>query len=143
GHIAPAVVGPDGSVDLIGLSPGPPLGVGGLPFEATTRDLAEGSLLVLFSDGLVEACGRDIDTGLGLLLRSLEQPPASLEDTCRKVLDTLLPAPPTDDVALLVARTRVLDANHVATRDVPGDPAAVGEIRAWASRRVAEWGMQE
>jgi serine phosphatase RsbU (regulator of sigma subunit)/anti-sigma regulatory factor (Ser/Thr protein kinase) len=143
GHLAPVVVGPGGGVDLIDLSPGPPLGVGGLPFEATTLDLAEGSLLVLYTDGLLEACGRDVDAGLDVLRRSLAGPPASLADTCRAILHTLLPVPPTDDVALLVARTRALDESHVATRDVPGDPAAVAGARAWASRRVADWGLRE
>jgi anti-sigma regulatory factor (Ser/Thr protein kinase) len=143
GHLAPVVVGPGGGVDLIDLSPGPPRGVGGLPFEATTLDLAEGSLLVLYTDGLLEACGRDVDAGLDVLRRSLAGPPASLADTCRAILHTLLPVPPTDDVALLVARTRALDESHVATRDVPGDPAAVAGARAWASRRVADWGLRE
>jgi PAS domain S-box-containing protein len=143
GHLAPAVVTPDGVVDFIDLSPGPPLGVGGLPFEATTRDLAEGSLLVLYTDGLIEACGRDIDAGLELMRQSLERPPTALEDTCQTVLHTLLSIPPTDDVALLIARTRVLDSSHVATWDLPCDPAIVAETRAWAGRQLADWGLEE
>ncbi|MEY9932092.1 serine phosphatase RsbU (regulator of sigma subunit)/anti-sigma regulatory factor (Ser/Thr protein kinase) [Catenulispora sp. GP43] len=143
GHLPPAVVGPDGAVDIVDLSPGPPLGVGGLPFEATRFAVAEGTLLVLYTDGLIEACGRDIDTGLDLLRRSLERPPASLEKTCAAVVDTMLPAPPTDDVALLIARTRILGPSHVATWDVPSDPAMVAQARAWSARQLAEWGLQE
>jgi GAF domain-containing protein len=143
GHLAPAVVTPDGVVDFIELSPGPPLGVGGLPFESTTRLLDEGSLLVLYTDGLVEASGRDIDTGLDLMRQSLERPPTSLEDVCRTVLHTLLPGAPTDDVALLIARTRALDASHVVTWDLPCDAAVVAKTREWAGRQLADWGMQE
>jgi PAS domain S-box-containing protein len=143
GHLAPAVVTPDGVVDFIDLAPGPPLGVGGLPFEATTRDLEEGSLLVLYTDGLIEAGGRDVDTGLALMRQSLEGSPTTLEDAGQAVLQTLLPTSPTDDVALLIARTRVLDACHVATWDLPSDPAVVAKTREWACRQLSEWGLQE
>ena len=143
GHLAPTVVTPDGAVDVVDVSPGPPLGVGGLPFEARTRDIAEGSLLVLYTDGLIEACGRDIHTGLDRMRRSLERPPLTLEDTCQAVLHALLPTAPTDDVALLIARTRALDPSHVATWDVRCDPAVVAETRAWTGRQLADWGLQE
>ncbi|MET7929844.1 SpoIIE family protein phosphatase [Streptomyces sp. NPDC005349] len=36
-------------------TPGPPLGLGGLPFEAAEFDLQEGSLIALYTDGLLEA----------------------------------------------------------------------------------------
>jgi serine phosphatase RsbU (regulator of sigma subunit)/anti-sigma regulatory factor (Ser/Thr protein kinase) len=143
GHLPPAVVTPAGSVDVVDVVPGPPLGVGGLPFEAMTFDVAEGSLLVLYTDGLIEACGRDIDTGLDLLRRSLEQPQATLDKTCTAVVDAMLPAPPTDDVALLIARTRVLGPSHVAVQNLPSDPAVVADARAWAARQLAEWGLEE
>jgi PAS domain S-box-containing protein len=143
GHLPPVVVTPDGAVDFVELSPGPPLGVGGLPFEATTWEVVEGSLLVLHTDGLVEAGGRDLDTGLELLRRSLARRPDGLQETCRRVLQAMLPTPPKDDVALLIARTQILGPSHVATREVPSDPAMVAEARAWASHRLAEWGLQE
>jgi hypothetical protein len=63
------VVSPDGTAELVDLPAGPPLGLGGLPFEAAEIDLAEGSLLALYTDGLVESRDRDIDEGgRGLLL---------------------------------------------------------------------------
>jgi serine phosphatase RsbU (regulator of sigma subunit) len=143
GHPVPMVVAPGGTVDAIGVSPGPPLGVGGLPFEARERDLAEGSLLVLYTDGLITACGRDVDKGIACLREVLGRPAADLDEVCGNVLAGLLPVAPEDDVALLVARARGLPADDVATWDVPDDPAAVAGMRAEASQRLAGWGKPE
>ncbi|MFH9550158.1 SpoIIE family protein phosphatase [Streptomyces sp. NPDC017435] len=143
GHPVPAVVTPDGAVEFPDIPAGPPLGLGGLPFEATEIELPEGSLLVLYTDGLVEDRGRDIDEGLDLLREVLARPAASLDTTCDTVIRTLLPDHPADDVALLIAHTRALDAAHVATWDVPADPAAVAETRRNTRRQLAAWGLDE
>ncbi|MFJ9733456.1 SpoIIE family protein phosphatase [Streptomyces sp. NPDC101171] len=143
GHPPPVLVRPDGEVDFPEVPAGPPLGLGGLPFETVDLELPEGSSLVLYTDGLVEDRDRDIDVGLELLRDALRRAPgASPEDTCRTVLDRL-PARPSDDVALIVARTRVLGADRVAEWQVPSDPAAVGEVRASVVRRLGEWGLEE
>ncbi|AZS83256.1 GAF domain-containing protein [Streptomyces griseoviridis] len=143
GHPPPAVVRPDGTVDFPEVPAGPPLGLGGLPFETAELELPEGSRLVLYTDGLVEDRERDIDEGLDLLRGSLERAGQSPEDTCRAVLDARVPARQTDDVALIVARTRALAADRVAQWEVPSDPASVGEVRASVARRLSEWGLDE
>ncbi|WP_189709937.1 SpoIIE family protein phosphatase [Streptomyces anandii] len=143
GHPPPAVVTPDGTVDFIDVPPGPPLGVGGLPFEGVERELPEGSLLALYTDGLAEACGRDIEAGLQRLRGALARPADQLEEVCATVLDSLLPGPPADDVALLIARTRALDSRQVATWDMANDPAAVAGARAEVTRQLAAWGLDE
>ncbi|WEO93720.1 SpoIIE family protein phosphatase [Streptomyces sp. FXJ1.172] len=143
GHPPPAVVGPDGSVEFPEVPAGPPLGLGGLPFETAELELAEGSRLVLYTDGLVEDRDRDIDEGLELLRDALHRTPgASSEETCRTVLERL-PARPDDDVALIVARTRVLGPDRVAEWQVPSDPAAVSQVRASVTRQLADWGLEE
>ncbi|MER7001002.1 SpoIIE family protein phosphatase [Streptomyces sp. NPDC000410] len=143
GHPGPAVVRPDGTVDFPEIPAGPPLGLGGLPFETAELRLPEGSELVLFTDGLVESRDRDIDTGLDLLRGALSGAGAerSPEATCQAVLDTMLPAEHGDDIALLVARTRLLDPGQVADWEVPNDPAAVGRVRASCARQLEEWGL--
>ncbi|MFC7015300.1 SpoIIE family protein phosphatase [Streptomyces viridiviolaceus] len=143
GHPPPALIRPDGSVEFLDLPAGPPLGLGGLPFEATELELPEGSRLVLYTDGLVEDREHDIDVGLEQLRGALETAGASPEDTCRAVLDVRLPDRPGDDIALLVARTRALGPDRVAEWQVPSDPAAVGEVRAEVTRRLADWGLEE
>jgi serine phosphatase RsbU (regulator of sigma subunit)/PAS domain-containing protein/anti-sigma regulatory factor (Ser/Thr protein kinase) len=143
GHPPPALIHPDGRVEFPDVPAGPPLGLGGLPFETVELDLPEGSRLVLYTDGLVEDREHDIDVGLDQLRRALERAGDSPEETCRVVLDSRLPAKPSDDIALIVARTRALGADRIAEWQVPSDPAAVGEVRASVSRRVADWGLEE
>ncbi len=143
GHPPPALVRPDGSVEFPEMPAGPPLGLGGLPFETAELELAEDSRLVLYTDGLVEDRERDIDEGLELLGDALRRTPgATPEETCRTVLDRL-PNRPSDDVALIVARTRVLGADRVAQWQVPSEPAAVSEVRASVTRQLADWGLEE
>ncbi|WP_030247447.1 MULTISPECIES: SpoIIE family protein phosphatase [unclassified Streptomyces] len=144
GHPGPALVHPDGTVEQLQVPVSPPLGLGGgLPFESAEFTLSEGSRLVLYTDGLVEDRNRDIDTGIALLHDALAGPGRTPEETCQAVLDALLPARPSDDIALLVARSRLLDPSQVADWDVPGDPAAVAGIRAEVARRLEEWGLEE
>ncbi|MCL8013295.1 SpoIIE family protein phosphatase [Streptomyces sp. AS02] len=143
GHVLPAVTTGDGAVDTLDLPPGPPLGLGGLPFEATEVDLPEGSLLALYTDGLIEARDHDVETGLTLLRRVLARPAASLETTCDAVLEALLPARPDDDVALLLARTHALGDRQVAGWDLEPDPAAVAGARSNVSRQLRTWGLDD
>ncbi|MGW3623030.1 SpoIIE family protein phosphatase [Streptomyces sp. NPDC000880] len=143
GHLLPALVDPGGGVRFLELPAGPPLGLGGLPFESVELGVPEGSLLALYTDGLVEARDHGIDIGLGLLAKALDQPASSLEDTCQAVIEALLPARPRDDVALLIARTRALDTEQVATWDVPFDPAAVAPVRADVTRTLLGWGLED
>ncbi|MEU3338672.1 SpoIIE family protein phosphatase [Streptomyces sp. NPDC002144] len=143
GHPPPALVRPDGGVTFPDVPAGPPLGLGGLPFETAELELPEGSRLVLYTDGLVEDRERDIDEGLELLRGALERAGESPEETCRAVLESQLPAKPSDDVALIVARTRALSADRVAEWEVPSDPAAVGKTRAAVTRQLTGWGLEE
>ncbi|MER5223666.1 SpoIIE family protein phosphatase [Streptomyces flaveus] len=141
GHPVPLVVSPDGTAELVDLPAGPPLGLGGLPFEAAEIDLAEGSLLALYTDGLVESRDRDIDEGVHRLGQLLTRQAPSLDALCDTVLADLLPQRPADDVALLLARTRTLDASQVATWDVPADPSAVAQTRKDAVAQIEAWGL--
>src|SRR6202008_3864611 len=85
GHPPPALVHPDATVTFPALPAGPPLGLGGLPFETAEIHLPEGSQLVLYTDGLIEDRHRDVDTALDELRRALAHPERSPEDTCREV----------------------------------------------------------
>ncbi len=144
GHLPPALVRPGGAVEFLDLPAGPPLGLGGLPFETVRLELPEGSHLVLYTDGLLENRRRDIDLGLEQLRAALAGDGGRTpEQACDAVLDALLPTQPTDDVALLVARTKALPADRIACWEVPFGPAAVAGTRADAGRRLADWGLEE
>ncbi|WP_327327480.1 SpoIIE family protein phosphatase [Streptomyces sp. NBC_01210] len=143
GHPPPALVHPDGTVTFPDMPAGPPLGLGGLPFETAEIHLSEHSQLVLYTDGLIEDRHRDIDVALDQLRRALAHPDRTPEDTCQAVLDAMAPDHPGDDIALLVARTHALPPDRMATWDLPADPALVSDVRAAAVRRLSQWGLEE
>ncbi|MEU8827042.1 SpoIIE family protein phosphatase [Streptomyces sp. NPDC048636] len=105
GHLPPVLVHPGGDAELIDIPTGAPLGVGGVPFAAVDCELAEGALLALFTDGLVEKRHQSLDVGLHTLVQLLRRHHGSLERICDQVLAALHGAPD-DDVALLLARLR-------------------------------------
>ncbi|MFF7760047.1 SpoIIE family protein phosphatase [Streptomyces griseorubiginosus] len=144
GHPAPAVILPDGTVAFVDLPQGPSLGVGGPPFESVELALAPGSTLALHTDGLLaHGEGRSLEAGRERLREALERSADTLDLRCRAVVDSLAPDQPHDDLALLLARTRLLGPEQVADWDVPVDPAQVAEARKAASRQLTEWGLED
>ncbi|MFI1617426.1 SpoIIE family protein phosphatase [Streptomyces lydicus] len=144
GHLPPAVVEPGGGLSFPELPAGPPLGLGGLPFESLEIELPVGSLVALFTDGLVETRDRDVERGLRTLGRVLADQDRPLDELCDRALAELLPdGPGADDSALLLVRTRELDVRQVTAWELPAEPAAVGRARELATRQLREWGLEE
>ncbi|MEV6378384.1 SpoIIE family protein phosphatase [Streptomyces sp. NPDC051773] len=137
GPFTPALVDPDGTVTFPELPEGPALGVDQQPFEALELDLPEGTVIALHTDGLLAGASREV------LCRALARPEPSLERHAQRVLDSLAPARPTDDVALLLARTRRLPSHRVASWELPADPALVAEARKTTTRQLGAWGLDE
>jgi PAS domain S-box-containing protein len=146
GHPPPAIIAPDGRVTFPELPPGTPIGLGLMSFESVEFELPEGSVIALYTDGLVETRDSDIDTGLDRLSTTLSRAGGSgtaLEALCSDVVDTLVSQTTSeDDVALLLARTRSLGPRQVASWDLPADPAAVSGVRALAVAQLTEWGLE-
>ncbi|MFC1229594.1 MULTISPECIES: SpoIIE family protein phosphatase [Streptomyces] len=147
GHPPPVLVPPDGPVRVLDMPSGPPLGVGGLPFESVELELPEGSVLGFYTDGLVNGRGdgTDTDTGPHMLCEALSHAASgALEEACDRVLHaTLPPGPATDDVTLLLTRTRGLSSSQVATWDIPADPALVAPVRKWVLDQLGVWGLTD
>lgn len=122
---------------------GPPLGLGGLPFETVEVELPEWSILALYTDGLLQAREHDIDEALDSMFTALVRPASTLDAVCDRVLTALLTHPPEDDVALLVARTRALHADKVVVWDVPPDPSVVAQARRDATDQLTAWGLDD
>ncbi|MER7515420.1 SpoIIE family protein phosphatase [Streptomyces sp. NPDC126499] len=106
GHPPPAVVTPDGAVTFLNGPPGTPLGTGAHEVGTEEVALPAGSLLVLYTDGLIEARDRDLDQGMTRLARSLRHMDRPLDELCDEVLAGLPEGPAQDDVAMLIARTK-------------------------------------
>ncbi|MFG2352483.1 SpoIIE family protein phosphatase [Streptomyces sp. NPDC048521] len=146
GHPLPALLTPDGESELIDLPTGPPLGLGGIqPYQSATVDLPAGSLLAMYTDGLLKRSRgyEDTDARTAQLLASLNLAGPELEEVCDQVTDTLLPGGPHDDVALLLARVHALPEDRMASWELPSDPAAVARARALTRAQLAAWGMSE
>jgi serine phosphatase RsbU (regulator of sigma subunit) len=146
GHPPPAVVAPDGTARYIDLEPGPPLGVGGMPFEVAECTPAAGSVLVLYSDGLVAGPDHDLDTGMNRLLervRHLDVAHRDLDKAGHDLLDAVADNLRDDDTTLLLARVHRLDENDWASWQLPAEPACVGPARDLATRQLAAWGLDE
>jgi PAS domain S-box-containing protein len=106
GHLPPVLLAADGTSALLSTAPDLMLGVN---IDARrsdhTVDLDDGATLLLFTDGLVERRGSDLDEGLRALQKTLlDLGEAPLEDLCDAVLDRLVPGETTDDVALIAVR---------------------------------------
>ncbi|WP_406424962.1 SpoIIE family protein phosphatase [Streptomyces sp. NBC_01589] len=146
GHPPPVLVRPDGTAEVVAISPGPPLAVCGMPYETTVIDLEPGSVLALYTDGLVEQRGRDIDQGLQRLTNALTascRPDRALDETARALLADLTSRAPRDDATLLLARTRAIPAENTAHWEIPADPAAVSKAREWTTRQLTTWGLED
>ncbi|WP_030770864.1 SpoIIE family protein phosphatase [Streptomyces sp. NRRL F-2664] len=146
GHPPPAVVAPDGSVTYVELSPGPPLGVGGWPFEPVEVGLPPGSVLALYTDGLIERGEGDVDEGMHDLAERLRRADVAgrpLREARHDIVEGLPPGRLRDDVTLLLARTRVVDAGSLATWMLDADPAVVADARHLVLAQLTAWDLDE
>jgi serine phosphatase RsbU (regulator of sigma subunit)/CHASE3 domain sensor protein/anti-sigma regulatory factor (Ser/Thr protein kinase) len=140
GHPLPVTVTPEGHAGRVSGHTGPPLGVGGLPFEATELSLTPGSLFALFTNGLLQ---RDVGLGMDRLCELLSRPEPSLDSLGDAVVGTLMAGAAADDAALLLTRTRALAPSDIATWDIPADPSEVTRARTVVSEQLAAWQLTE
>jgi PAS domain S-box-containing protein len=109
GHLPVLLVQPDATVGQLPVPVSVPLGVGGIPHQETTLPVPHRSVLVLYTDGLVETRGSDLGTQIKTLqsgLHTIFATTSSLDQAADRVLAALLPGSgePADDVTLLLAR---------------------------------------
>ena len=106
GHPPPVVAYPDGRVELLEGGRGLPLGTGLHPkYRQSVVDLPAGSIVLLYTDGLVERRGSSIDDGIDALVAAMRDGPSDAEQLLEHVLEQLLAdADRADDIAILAAR---------------------------------------
>ncbi|MFJ9623303.1 SpoIIE family protein phosphatase [Streptomyces sp. NPDC101181] len=146
GHPPPAVVRPGGSVHFIDLDADPPLGAADPPFETTELTLPAESLLVFYTDGLVESAARPINHGMADLRDLLQGAESTdLDELGARLITGLTPSDQSraDDSALLLARVHALAADHVASWPLPEDPQAAGQARRLVRRQLRAWQLDE
>ncbi|WP_194280462.1 SpoIIE family protein phosphatase [Streptomyces fagopyri] len=106
GHPPPLLRRPDGRTEVLVVPPGPLLGIAAdADYPAVDLALSSGVTLALYTDGLVEAPGIDIDDAIGALADRLAQAP---NDDVEGLTETLLHhaslKPRTDDIAILLVQ---------------------------------------
>jgi serine phosphatase RsbU (regulator of sigma subunit) len=102
GHPPPLLRLPDGSTRYLQATPDPPLG-SPQPANVTeaSTDIEPGTVIVLYTDGLIERRDETLDAGLARLQAAAEAGPADIEALCDHIMGTLLPDDAADDAALL------------------------------------------
>ena len=140
GHPYPLVVGPEGTVTWLRAGRRPPLAVRSFAprLEAPTgaAALPPGSLLLLYTDGLIERRSEPLDEGFARL-RAAAAGCASLPagHACRDLISQMTPGQGyADDVAIIAVRP----AGTTAASHVDAMPASFGELRP-ARDRMRGW----
>lgn len=145
GHPPPLLLGGNGRPQFLEGGTSVPLGVMPFPsYEEMSADMAPGSTLVLYTDGLVEVPGEHIDDGMSRLAEQVREAPEEPKALCDYLLDKLIPergAP--DDVALLTLRNVPIGDDF--RFDFQTAPEALASMRALLRRwlRHAGGGEQE
>jgi hypothetical protein len=145
GHLPPLLVRPDGTGEFLDTSPAPPLGVGEIPVESRTFQIEDGSLLVLYTDGLVEDRQRDIDDGLKLLQDVFKGKAAqdSLDDLCRAALAGVYAHQQRDDIAILIARLSRIPEDHHVAWTLPPELTSAARARSLICEPLERWKLGE
>ncbi|MFG2591390.1 SpoIIE family protein phosphatase [Streptomyces sp. NPDC048438] len=143
GHPPPLLAHPDGTTSVPDLSRAPPLGTGtdGAVFAASGLDLSEGSVIALHTDVFLPSDDPDAAARGQELREVLANPGRSMKTLCAEAVRKAAPEGHDADAILLLVRAQALDADRVATWDLPVEPAAVAGARAWVRRRLAGWSL--
>lgn len=145
GHLPPVLVRPDRSARTIMARPHPGLGAEFAvrePFEVHEFAAPPGSLLVLYTDGLVEDPAASIDDGIGRLTNAAREvhPWDDLQQAARRMVAGQAPQGRLrDDVTLLLARMTGRRSRDTATWRLPARDDTASRARALASPLLCRW----
>ncbi|WP_187369272.1 SpoIIE family protein phosphatase [Baekduia soli] len=140
GHPPPVIVGADGTTAVV-RGAGPPLGVlDTWRYEERTAELGPGVSALLYTDGLVERRGEQLDACIARL-REAAVRPGTPEELCAHILRAVDAEGADDDVTLVVVRAEALMGPSARLKLSP-DPAALTSLRRVLARWLAEAGAQ-
>lgn len=146
GHLPPILVRPDGEAEVLFPPRCPPIGLGRTPYQSMEIAAEDGSMLVLYTDGLVEERGQDIGHSVEELRANLSRTVladatgngAMVEEMC----DRVLPAAHSDDVTLLAIRFRGIPSKYVAQWLVEPQPMTPARVRGLVRRTLTSWDLE-
>ncbi len=135
GHPPPLLLDPRGGATYLETPTGLPVGLNwNLPYEESTALLRPGATLVLYTDGLIDR--RDVEVGEGLdrlLEAATDTVGMDIDRLCGMLLEALVPADASDDVAILAARLDPVQER--LSLHIPADPARLRSVR----RNIGRW----
>jgi anti-sigma regulatory factor (Ser/Thr protein kinase) len=134
GHPPPLLVDrTSGRVIRLDQASAPPIGVAE-PGDIVEAQLvpAEHTVLAMYTDGLIERRGQNIDDGIDLLGRVIASSAAVVPDRILARVGETIGAPD-DDVALLLLTTEATPAGFEV--EIPAEPSALPDLR----RRLRRW----
>ncbi|MFF4346002.1 SpoIIE family protein phosphatase [Streptomyces sp. NPDC001530] len=151
GHIDPLIRQTDGSCRRLAVEGGLPLGLSAefdrLEYPVDTVELDPDQILLLFTDGLVEQPGIDLDDGMHTLKQLIRSGPDDVRDLADRLIDVAEERGGDDDVALLLLRrcglTDQRSGGRLQQHVGPGDPEALIEARHMIRAAVRAWGAGE
>ncbi|WP_250305491.1 SpoIIE family protein phosphatase [Streptomyces sp. A 4/2] len=108
GHLPPVFIDPGSHGRIAEIPVGPPLGTGLGGYETAAVSCGPGTVLFMYTDGLVERRGEDIEASVGRLADLRLPPSGSLDDLLDGVLERF-GHDAEDDIAVLASRTRVTE----------------------------------
>ncbi|HXR73139.1 SpoIIE family protein phosphatase [Actinocrinis sp.] len=168
GHPPPVLATSGGGAELIELSPGAPLGVGGQRFEERVLTIDPGCALALYTDGLVEGRDRDIESGIDELLGAISKSApvglgstadasggdagsrsasavadGRLEAACDAAFEALIGPHRSDDATLLIASLGRFPEDQVASWVLTSQPTVAARARELVRRCLHEWSAED
>jgi hypothetical protein len=102
GHPPPVLAWPDGVTRVPGVPPGLSLGLGNAVFGQVRIKLPPGTVLALFTDGLVETRARSYDSGIRALRTILARQHRTLNEACNEIISSLAPDLEDDTTVVLI-----------------------------------------
>jgi hypothetical protein len=149
GHAPPIALGPGENPHSLAIPTGPPLGLAQVPAQITETVLAEGTVLVLYTDGLLGSRAPDPSELTAAVARYAGVAPVPsggeraehwLGTLCDAITAELPPDPRRqDDAALLTLSTGRVPEDRMATWDLPWAPESAGRARDVTVAKLAQW----
>lgn len=151
GHVDPLLQDTDGSCRRLPVEGGLPLGLsaefGRLDHPVTTLELSPGQTLLLYTDGLVEKPGADLDEGLTWLSSLVRRGPRDLQQLADHLCEIVDERGGDDDAAMLLLRRQGAyypqTGGRLQQHVAQSDPEALSSARHMIRAAVRAWGAGE
>ncbi|WP_329167163.1 SpoIIE family protein phosphatase (plasmid) [Streptomyces sp. NBC_01717] len=144
GHQPPVFVRPDGTVQLADTPQGPALGQGRPTYQTTEHELPKGTVLILTSAAQHnDRTPQKTTQTLAQVQALFTSDTASLQETCNTLMDILTPQPPEPGATLLLAKTRTLGPEQLASWTLQPSPEHVAQARKYTADQLAAWNLND